>query len=442
MPGKRFIEINGATLSPSYKVPVYGLSFEKKENEDKIQSGTFLSPPKEEIILTPRNDNISRLLVDLSLRDSHDDSTSVDSKHFSPALSSDKNNSSYNTASEGRTPRSHRSNTGNSSLMIPDSFASPAAKPGDESLELHFDYRSRRGRNAYKSWSEGTLGTVESDTNTSEDESCCMLHIHKPSMTEILLEQRLHDRKFPKFIKFIPVEFPIPLQIPKILHNQSDMTEWEEAQQAYEKIQLKTTKSSLSDDSFLSKRSSAMKKGLKKILPKKMKEKMRMKKNQKRAEESLSSSDCLITRPKLCEERFSGKINLEYIAVNAKRAPKFSAQLYAMIIDEENYAMCHVKTELLASCLETFLYPNGEIQCLWVNNLPSMIQQLTKDTKLKPLLRKLVILKQFKAALVLSSEASKLIRHKDTCFLRSLTTVLQIPHNKLLVLRSLDETEV
>ena len=412
-----------SSLTPAFKLN-YGLSFDKNINENP--PGVFQSPIKDDYSLPKYNTLINRRKKSL-----FPDNDKYDPPGFSPnARESFKN----------AVVKKYESNSG--------SFMKATVSKPEDSIELYFDYKSLD-----KSPSCGKLDDSR-DQPQSEDDACCVLEIRKPSLAEVLLERRLKDRKYPKFIKYIPVSLPMTSEIPKILHNEKDMAEWEEAQQAYEDMKLgyPTTKSR--SDVHVRKPAPIRKK-LNKLIhrrnfkvspaPKTTEEKKKNDDEKCKLSKGESSElfETSYSHPKETDERFSEHLNLEFLNVNIDKSPKFSAHLYATIAEENaNYALCHVKTELLASCLQTFLFPYGDVECFWVTNLPSMIQELTSDVKLRPLLRKLVDCKKFEAALVLSPDASKLIRHKDTCFLRTLTTVLQIPHHKLLVLRNTDEYEL
>ena len=419
-----------SSLTPAFRLN-YGLSFagrtknETSRTVDLHPPGVFLSPAKDERVRPP----VSSFLRGRKNLFCNNKETKDEAQEFSPSSFMPCTKESFDSTKIERC----QSDPHNSFVKA------TVSKKQEDSIELYFDYKSDSSF-LDKSLSCGTLPPSQKE----EEDSCYVMQIRKPSLADILLERRLQERKYPRFIKYIPVELPISSEIPKILHNEKDMAEWEEAQKAYEDMKLGYPMATSRSDENVRKPAPIRKK-LSKLIHRKLKMVPEPEANDSKftaKPENFDLYDTPYTRPKETDERFSEKINVDFLNINIETAPKFSAHLYAMMPSEANFPLCHVKTELLASCLQSFLFPYGDVECFWVTNLYSMFQELTGDAKLRPLLRKLVIWKKFEAALVLSADASKLIRHKDTCFLKTITTVLQIPHHKLLVLRKTDEYEL
>lgn len=235
------------------------------------------------------------------------------------------------------------------------------------------------------------------------------------------------------FVKFIPVD-SLAKSVPNLLVNKRDKKEWHEAQAAFVKHCQSNAAPSLSDNTLLARSNTepvpCRKKGPFSRL------KWSKYSTPKSGQIKKKTTGYMLSKaPHLSDWRFSKQLNESYIQLHtANSCINYSAVLFAKLPTHPNFDLCHVKTELLVAAMLNFFSPYSDVQCLWIKNLHEKVVDLLKDRRLKPLFSKLVFLRHFDAVLVLSNDASKLLRHRDTCFVHSLTTALEIQPQRLLIL--------
>ena len=222
------------------------------------------------------------------------------------------------------------------------------------------------------------------------------------------------------------------LYVPKCSFHKVYQQEWHDAQRAYEvqhaNENLPVAKGSKSDNFVCrvektpSRRNSKMARLVSKIF----KHKCRVK---------ADVNDTLFAAtPKQNNLRFAETTNKKYIDVNLKPDPDFVAVLFVQSPSIPNYDLCHVKTELVVAAMLNYLYPYSNVQCLWIKDLQEKILKMTVGQIVKSKFHKTVHLRRYEAALVLSSEASALLRHRDTVFIQSIALALNINSANLIVL--------
>ncbi|XP_072030973.1 uncharacterized protein [Amphiura filiformis] len=129
---------------------------------------------------------------------------------------------------------------------------------------------------------------------------------------------------------------------------------------------------------------------------------------------------------------------IEYMRVASQEDVKISAKLYIRIPEKVN--LCKIQTHLLLCAMRAFFTCNEGIQVRWVKSLHYKIYQLMQrsDTKIKFSCpdddNKDILKNNAKVCLVLSYDASVLLRDRQSSLLTSVADILQIKPENLLVL--------
>ena len=245
------------------------------------------------------------------------------------------------------------------------------------------------------------------------------------------------------FNKFIPITRSLQFDVPRIQHNELAPSEWEECQSA---LLVNRTwsdllgRSSKSDTEMITKQS-------KNLHKKKSKLKRFLHKSRKlfaiKTKSAVINETALVEFqpedvefPKLTDSRLSEIVNADYVEMNNKVTPAFSAQLYVQQAPGDNLVLCHFMTELAVSAMLNFFYPYSDVQCIWIANLQNKVREEIGKPFVHAKFTKLVYLGRFEALLVLSHDAGSLIRHRNLCFLQSLAASLNISPHKLLILQN------
>ena len=122
----------------------------------------------------------------------------------------------------------------------------------------------------------------------------------------------------------------------------------------------------------------------------------------------------------ITDKRF-GTSNMKYLAYGSaveSDEKKISIEFYVKIIKEKQsmLRLCHLKTEMIVKCLQTFFKPYDNITILWVDELDFQVNKARK-TLCKDVFNNQVTenCAHAKAILYLDRSTAKLIRHKDLC---------------------------
>ena len=263
--------------------------------------------------------------------------------------------------------------------------------------------------------------------------------------------RRIRNRKdMADFTKYIPVPIPLKLHVPKLLLNQMDEDEWNDAQAAYERDRVEYLKTSGSEtrlevekDQILpgtpNKSVSCTPIKFSRSCTKKVTPSNSSHISVKDDNLPFDSFFCNYLKPQHgVPKRIDSRFDLDkaelLIESNSKIKPDFKCILYAGLPENPNFPLCHAMTELCVAAMLNFFHPYHDVQCLWIPDVQAKLVELLKDHSIKPKFTRLVYLRKFDAILVLSEDASNLLRHKDTCFLHSISSALKIQTHKLLVL--------
>lgn len=300
-----------------------------------------------------------------------------------------------------------------------------------KSISLNFDYRRR-------------YSPSESDESSSCDLSSCSSPEIDSSDSErmVTFHKFVSTRKPVDFSKYVPIRSRNPLFVPKCSFHGVYSKEWQDTQRAYEiatarqnmgkgacKSKSETLSTFTENDNLIGIENRVKKtRMLGRCVPKILR---RLKST--KSQFSKSSPD-EVKLPSQYEDRFSMSLNERYLQLCIKERPNFKAILYGQISENPNYDLYHVKTELLVAALLNFFYPYINVQCLWVKNLQEKILQLTLGQIVTVKFNKPIHTKIYKAVLVLSSEASQLLRHSNTAFLQSIAAVMEISVCKIMVM--------
>lgn len=146
------------------------------------------------------------------------------------------------------------------------------------------------------------------------------------------------------------------------------------------------------------------------------------------------------SRKALVTDKRFGTSNIKFLTNGSSAVcdeSKVSVQFYIKITKEQQSMLnlCHMKTEMIVSCLQIFFKPYNRTTVLWVNDLSSHIDKARERNK-KNIFNEPVNVNHanVRAILYLDKNAAKLIRHKNLCFFDTLITVVEINTDDLLVL--------
>lgn len=146
------------------------------------------------------------------------------------------------------------------------------------------------------------------------------------------------------------------------------------------------------------------------------------------------------SRKALVTDRRFGTSNIKFLT-NGSSAwcdeSKVSVEFYIKITKKQQSMLnlCHMKTEMIVTCLQIFFKPYNQTTVLWVNDLSSHIDK-ARERHSKDIFNETVNVKHtnVRAILYLDKNAAKLIRHKNLCLFDTLATVVEINTDDLLVL--------
>ncbi len=272
----------------------------------------------------------------------------------------------------------------------------------------------------------------------------------------------------PLFSKYIPIPAPVsPHGIPKLLINKRYPREWEDVQRMYMESGLDALSMSVSDtiikmpENEKSSKETIKEKQVKEFLV--STETCAKREDQtdsstkanttisagqisSRTMQQPKSSPALNQTPnreqndqKMLTERFTLDGNMAFLAANNKLNPEFAVYLYVGLDEKQTPKMANLKlnkiqTDLALAAMVTFFHPYKNIHCCWVKDISSKVRSLLQDNTLKPKFDKVICMKHIEAVLVLSKDASALLRYKDCAFLHSLATALRLNESRILVL--------
>ncbi len=295
-------------------------------------------------------------------------------------------------------------------------------------LRLNFAYRRQFLKKSFTD-----ISALDNSLSSSSDEE------ENLTAGSWQIKKRLRE---PQFKKFIPISTHVAVMtVPKLLLNEKDPCEWEEAHTALlESMQDRVEKSQSNMFVVYSPEKVRRKRGtLKKFFSCAALGSPHKQSKFPFGVVCDNIDKCSIYDreylPNFSAARFNYNLNQKYMEVAAAEKPDFTVVLYAHVDeDDPNFEQCHIQTELCVAAMLNFFHPWSDVQCLWISNMQHKISSLLTDKTLKAKFTRLVYLRTFEAVLVVSADAGCLLRHKHLCFLHSLAATLQINTSKLLVL--------
>ena len=221
------------------------------------------------------------------------------------------------------------------------------------------------------------------------------------------------------FVKFIPVRLPLPIEIPRILHNRIDASEWQRAQKAFAKDQLGNVKKSQSLDHIQTIKS--------RIQPTMtMLNECRQLSSEGLCSKAQKPIDCQTTsmfsfdfdafkEPKYREDtmlkflddkdppcdckclgvdrmgerkqgypleselRFSMSANEDYCRLASQKQPDFTAVIYFERPPNYNQRLYLIKTELALAALIHFFHPCSSANVFWTTDIQKQMSAILND---------------------------------------------------------------
>lgn len=262
--------------------------------------------------------------------------------------------------------------------------------------------------------------------------------------------------------KFIPVKLPVPREVPRILHNQRDESEWRRAQEALDMDKTHwwiIANTPITDPENISSEKDSGHEAL--------------------SHKSDSSDDTAVipieghyrTRfnhtPSITSVRFDRWANEEYCRVSSQFRSDFTAVVYFECPNNYNKAVQLVKTEMVMLALMHFFYPCRFSNAVWTTNIQqqlSLIRNNFTDPVVEARFDQVYdnkcscftmveqdavvvanIMNETKSRysgehrnvtsiLLLSPDAGKLLRHRRAGLLLHLAAALESTENQIIVL--------
>ena len=240
------------------------------------------------------------------------------------------------------------------------------------------------------------------------------------------------------FAKFIPMPISAKYSIPKLELNKRAPGEWRDCQDALASLQaqLSPTKNSVSESGVENDQQAAKSsKKRNKFVQLYRRASRKLSRRNMRSLTTASSFTSDTLRP-ISEARLRESTNRLFIQTNCATEPVFNVVLYVEAPADDDLTLCHAMTELATSAIINFFHPSNSVSCYWIKHLQNFILDELEKPEVKAKFTRIVYLRRFAAMLVLSRDASNLLRHRDTCFLHSVAAALNINLHRLLVVQN------